>query len=368
MVIDPRELDLRSRPPRVDDVILDDQPCKRCGYNLRGLARWSVCPECGLAIDPRAAAEGITKPRPEAPAPLRNHVLVSSDELSRGTKRRLAVGLTIAACGATLLAGPMALAWVLLTLRSQAWTDASLAATEATIGWLAGTMALPGSVLWSLGVLIVTPGKPPPPRSKAEASAAAERLSGLMSDRPAWWPACVRVASAMWVWPIVCVALGVMQGGVSAGGASLHVAGLVGVVVASLATAVVCVHLREVALLFNDDFAVQRCEQSTFLLPVLILVIALMLFVPNMFTPTIGPVTSILGLLQGLFLLMLFVVLVLWPVSRLLAGLWAVASTAKWSITNDQGAEAAEARFVARSLAIEREANQRRAAQGGEID
>jgi hypothetical protein len=368
MVIDPRELDLRSRPPRVDDVILEDQPCKRCGYNLRGLARWTVCPECGQPIDPRASAAGITKPRPEAPAPLRNHVLVNADELPRGTKRRLAVGLTIAACGATLLAGPMALAWVLLTLRSQAWTNASLAATEATIGWLAGTMALPGSVLWSLGVLIVTPGKPPPPRNKAEAFAAAERLSGLMSERPACWPACMRVASAVWVWPVGCVAFSVAQGGASGGGEGLQIAGLVGVVAASLATALVCVHLREIALLFNDDFAVQRFEQSTFLLPVLILVIALVLFVPNMFAPTVSPAMSVLGLLQGLFLLTMFLVLVIWPVSRLLAGLWAVASSARWSITNDLGAEAAEARFVARSLAIEREANQRRAAQGGEID
>jgi hypothetical protein len=40
-------------PPRLDadGRISIDLPCRKCGYNLRAMARLSNCPECNLAID-----------------------------------------------------------------------------------------------------------------------------------------------------------------------------------------------------------------------------------------------------------------------------------------------------------------------------
>jgi uncharacterized repeat protein (TIGR04138 family) len=37
-----------SDPPGPE--ILDDEPCPRCGYNLRGLCEGGRCPECGRSI------------------------------------------------------------------------------------------------------------------------------------------------------------------------------------------------------------------------------------------------------------------------------------------------------------------------------
>ena len=34
----------------VAQVLEEDTPCRRCGYNLRGLATTGLCPECGTAI------------------------------------------------------------------------------------------------------------------------------------------------------------------------------------------------------------------------------------------------------------------------------------------------------------------------------
>src|SRR5687767_5429673 len=33
-----------------EDIIASDIPCRRCGYNLRGLSEAGLCPECGTAV------------------------------------------------------------------------------------------------------------------------------------------------------------------------------------------------------------------------------------------------------------------------------------------------------------------------------
>ena len=48
MVLEPGEHDTAARKA----VIMNDRPCVDCGYNLRGLAEGSVCPECGTRIVP----------------------------------------------------------------------------------------------------------------------------------------------------------------------------------------------------------------------------------------------------------------------------------------------------------------------------
>jgi len=34
-----------------DGVLIRDTPCRRCAYNLRGLSRHSLCPECGTSVE-----------------------------------------------------------------------------------------------------------------------------------------------------------------------------------------------------------------------------------------------------------------------------------------------------------------------------
>ena len=51
---------------RLDAIIAEDTPCRRCGYNVRGLRAGGRCPECGTALRvggrPRGEAEINTAP------------------------------------------------------------------------------------------------------------------------------------------------------------------------------------------------------------------------------------------------------------------------------------------------------------------
>jgi hypothetical protein len=69
---------LKYRRPEFQRKIDRDLPCLGCGYNLRGLNYGRDCPECGLAVEPGAAA---------------NDVMLAGDWSERGALR---VGLAAA--------------------------------------------------------------------------------------------------------------------------------------------------------------------------------------------------------------------------------------------------------------------------------
>lgn len=368
MVIDPRELTYRPPPVSPDECVKGDRPCVRCGANLRGLAVWAACPGCGLPVDERAAALGFDRPLAERPKPLTARVLVNHLDLPRGVRRRIGWALGLAAAGATVLAASMGGVFVLLMQRGQGWIDMEAGSVERVAGRVAIDLALPGAGAWFVGVLLVTPGKPPEPRTKQASDATAGRLTGLVVDKPAWWPWLVRVGAAAWIPPLLAVGACVDAGGISGGATGLARVAVLLTLLATLLSTPVFLHLKDLALVFFDDLASSRLEQSAFMLPLLMLIISALFYTPSMFAARISDLGQLIGVFQGFMLLIMFPVFAIYPVWRLMAGLWSLGSAARWSVRNDQSAEATQARFVERSLRIERAAQARRAERGGDLD
>jgi len=96
-----------------------DRPCARCGANLRGLAGWASCPDCGAPVDPATHAAGIAAPVAEPPRRPRARGLVHVRDLLLSVKWRLAVGTRLASLGLACLAGLMGVFWLAITLCSQ---------------------------------------------------------------------------------------------------------------------------------------------------------------------------------------------------------------------------------------------------------
>lgn len=128
MAIDPDFLPARA----LDEVILTEHPCPKCGYELRGLKAGGVCPECGAAIrSPKAKrfADNLT----DAPMWFLS---------------RLAIGLG-------LMAGVVVLG-VVMTAYS-----GLLAFQMRPLSWLAGgTVALTLSLAWLGGCYIAMTKRP----------------------------------------------------------------------------------------------------------------------------------------------------------------------------------------------------------------
>jgi hypothetical protein len=377
MVIDPRELDPRRRQAIPEDRVPIGTRCARCGQGLDGMALWAQCPGCGEAISERARAAwvaGVAATAAEPPKPLQRRVLVDYAGLPRASKRRLAAGLSIAALGPVLMAGGMLVAWLTLSLRGNGLVGLALADAEAIVASATLLAALPGAVLWVLGLVVVCPRVPGPPRDKADAASTATRLDGLSVGRPRWWPVAVVLSAGLWAGVFGCVLASVSAGGVGGsvgggGGVELWaVRGAVLAALAALANGVVCWHLRDLALLLRDGDALSRMEQSALLLPLVLLFVGTFLFTPAMLREDIGVGGTVVGLFQGVMGLLAFAGFALWPVWRFVAGVWSLGACARWSVREDVDLEQRNRRFVAKSLAVEREANQRRAARGGEID
>lgn len=363
MVIDPRELRPRqavpSRRTLADDaVVKGDRPCASCGANLRGLAGWAKCPDCGAPVDPAAHAAGISAPQAEPPRRPRARGLVHVRDLPRSAKWRLAVGTRVAALGLAAFAAPPGLIWLLMVVRSQSWLQGvEFRALESLLGWAAGAVALPGALAWCAGLWILIPSVPPKPRDKAEALATAHTLGGLMVDHPRWWPGVVRAAPLAWPVLFALLAGSIAAGGVNTpSGQQLWTVMLAVTAIASIAHAAACAFLRELALIVCDDVCASRCLQSAFLLPVLLVFTGIFLSPESLFSEEISPLSSITGGFQGIFLMVLFFALVGYPVWRFIAGVWSLAHSCSWSVLNDFQAQDKDARFVANSLKIERQA------------
>lgn len=350
MVIDPRILKAK---PLQREKITDDTPCARCGFNLRGLAVWTRCPQCALPV-PETLGDAPLPPPPGQKAddesipnvsndspfpksdPLRPRPLLHYQHLSRAAKSRLGLAMTLVAVGATVMAGAMLLAWMMLFVRAQSWWSIDLRTLERVVGVLACVVALPGVGLWIVGQWMLTPMKPPRPTTVEEAVATAGRLDGLMVDKKPNWPWLVRLAPAPWAPALLCAGASAMGEGVeSSSGAALMTAGLLLALFAGFTHAITCLHLREVALVMSDELAARRCWESMLVLPAIMIVTALVLAPADLFSARIGMNTSATHGLFGILALIAFIGVGVWPVWRFFAGLWSLASACRASVTDD---------------------------------
>lgn len=350
MVIDPRILKAK---PLQREKITDDTPCARCGFNLRGLAVWTRCPQCALPVPETLGDAPLPTPSAQRPDdesipalsndspfpkgdPLRPRPLLHFQNLSRAAKSRLGVAMTLVAVGATVMAGAMLLAWMMLFVRAQSWWSIDLRALERVVGVLACVVALPGVGLWVVGQWMLTPLKPPRPTTVEEAVATAGRLDGLMVDKSSNWPWVVRLAPTPWALALLCAGASALGEGVeSSSGAPLMVAGLMLALFAGCTHAVTCLHLREVALVMSDELAARRCWESMLVLPAIMIVTALVLAPADVFSARLGVNTAVSRGLLGVLTLIAFMGLGVWPVCRFFVGLWSLAAACRASVTDD---------------------------------
>ncbi|MGQ0628970.1 MAG: hypothetical protein ACT4PL_12830 [Phycisphaerales bacterium] len=147
MVIDPTQL---ARSVAARSAIDYDKACGNCNYNLRGLTRAAVCPECGTPIDcgvtpgESASAAGKRSSRPSGP---RTVMDFSWAELGR-----LGTAATMVSWGMLTVALAMGIQWLRWLFLAHGWEDRSGPVAAVLLG-----IAAVGSACAGMGTLrIVT--------------------------------------------------------------------------------------------------------------------------------------------------------------------------------------------------------------------
>ncbi|MFN0010781.1 MAG: hypothetical protein ACKVS8_03960 [Phycisphaerales bacterium] len=304
---------------------------------------------------PPADAGSVPLPEPPRKRTLEARPLLHVNDLPRPVRRRLALGATCISAGLVVFAGPMAVVWALLFVRSQNWVAFKIADLMALASGTALFVALPGVVLWTLGFVILTPPVPGVPRDAASAQATAHELRGIMVGKFFFWPTLVRVCAACWALPLVFIIASVQQGGADTpAGASLAAWGYGALFFATLANAACCAHLRDVGMVVCDDMAANRAVQTMFLLPILVLLGPVLLLPQNLIIKAVPTFTMTTGGFQGTFLFVLCVAFIFYPCFRFVASVWSLGSSCRWSVANDIEREEKEARFVAEALERQR--------------
>jgi hypothetical protein len=128
---------------RLDAIIAEDRPCRRCGYNIRGLRVGGRCPECGTAV------RVVGRPRGEAAindAPIEHlHALRTGSLLM-------------------LLGGPVGTAAFVVAIQTEQVSNGN--AFTASIG-LVATLGL---LAWAVGAWMVHSPAPSPRTTKARSA------------------------------------------------------------------------------------------------------------------------------------------------------------------------------------------------------
>ncbi len=140
---------------RLDAIIAEDRPCRRCGYNIRGLRVGGRCPECGTAV------RVVGRPRGEAAindAPIEHlHALRTGSLLM-------------------LLGGPVGTAAFVVAIQTEQISNGN--AFTASIG-LVATLGL---LAWAVGAWMVH--SPAPSPRTGEARSAWQMTNRLLAFAP----------------------------------------------------------------------------------------------------------------------------------------------------------------------------------------
>ncbi len=315
----------------------------------------------------REAAQRSDAPAPAAPTGQRlwARPLLHVNDLSRPVRRRIALGTTFMAVGLVVASVPLAVVWLLYFVRSQSWVEFLIADLNRLASVASLFTGLPGIALWTVGFIMLCPRVPGTPRNKHEAQATGYELRGIMVGRPFFWPVLVCTCAACWALPLVCIVACVAAGGADTPeGSRLAVWGYGMLLFASITNAGCCFHLRELATVVCDDPASNRFLQTMFLFPLLVLLGPLLLVPPNLLHKAIPSFTLTSHGFGGIFMLVGCLAFLYYPGFRFAAAVWSLGASWRWSVTNDIERESKNARFVARSLEIERRAEEERVRLG----
>lgn len=307
MTVDPKWLAAQAaRHARAGDRLC------ACGFNVLGLRIGEPCPRCGAAVtpNPRAAAR---VPRFEA--------------FPDAVLDRLARAGTFLAWGMTLISGGFLAAWLVGIVRVVGPDVPRAAATVALLG-----AALPGSVLWLIGAVLVTRRETP----DAEPSPA-----NLVAGRGRWFGWSAGPGQGLWV-AGVGLAVGSGAAGGHETGTGLALAGVSAVLIAwaSVSAGPLMVVLRDLAQFARDDYATNRFQNMAVGLPVVAVVLAALPFLPY----ALG--MDYLRLIIGLGVTSLVLIPPVWLLN---AGLWSLASSCRWARESAGESAAKDDRLRARA-------------------
>lgn len=317
MPIDPEWLRKHAKGGGAADVIDEDRACV-CGYQLRGLRVGQPCPECGrrLGSDTRSGSRKVF-----ALATYPNHVL-----------SRLSLGATLAAYGCLM----MGCVYAFLFIHRGVNLVADLPTVVPVMMHLFA--ALPGSVMWFVGLVLIS-GRDP--EYHGDVATPANLLARVNRNHSLGLRAAILLGQVCWVLCEVCQTVGIwIEDSGSAWDFRLQLAGYGFAAIGCASLTPVCIMLRELAYHGRDDSAANRFMGLAFGLPVAGVVITVLPILP-----------SLLGFSRTatyLFILVFVGMLAIAPV-LLVQAVWSVGATARWARRNAESAAERDERFVRRT-------------------
>lgn len=310
------ESQLGNHPLAGGSVILEDEACPKCDYNLKGLRRGGVCPECGRGISARKRGKRalmIDAPR----GYLRGLMLVF-----------LMMGW--AGIGAFLIAVVPMIVFSLPILRATGL--ASVLSVVAMVG------ALGGSMSWSLGAVLLCRTRPGFTESNPEDR---RLVRWILLTQP--------------MWPVAFVLAGV---GLMTGAGALDYAAYSCAFVAALGLVPTALRLAEFADWADDLNLGMQLRTVGWMLGGCAVVdgvhkLAVVTDFALMFLVTIFWIFALLGMAVGWFLLS-------WRCVQL-------AGVTRWAILNAKDADARAARLAEKAEQERQEQNRKVEAQRGAL-
>lgn len=291
MPVEPAEMPIRPS----GELVKDDRPCRKCGYNLRGLKAGDRCPECGTAVS-EAKRKQDRYADNMIESPMRYLVVVACGSVAMGLALFGSIGLMIAERAA-----------------SAGWNPLSPLIVAVVGGLIA--------VVWVAGVWLATMKRPRGEHTIRDVILDSRTLRWVSRGVQLFLPLAIGLRYA-------ATATGADWAAVFAGITTL--CWLYGI-------APLCVYLGSLADWAGDTNAGDRLRASAWALAVmgtLALVLGLLLAMPVQFKLllTLGAVVCLLGVVTGV---LLFV-----------AGVVQLTVNSVWAVQNSGEARAREGRLA----------------------
>jgi len=337
-------------------VIEEDRPCRHCEYNLRGLKAVGNCPECGTPIDAELhASTSISDQAKTGKRWTSRFVFIPYTRLPMPELKRMAIATSTMYVGALVLMVALAVAWWTLFAARVGLADVD--ASHFGHVFLFG--ALPGSVLWWLGcMMLMIPRSSvryphPTGRDIVEHELGVEGHAGLNKLSA--------ISQILLPVSIGLAAASGFVGGFANSAESTPYITLAGAcaVIASVSAAPVFMVLRNIAQWVNDDSAYYKFSTCLFGMALG----AIWIGVTPLFNELVGVFFGLIGmLLTGLVFFVAAIVPFTW-----VSGLHALSAACRWAPRNQHDAEEQERRFVEKARLRQQRADAIREARGGDL-
>ncbi|CAN5688554.1 hypothetical protein BH11PLA1_BH11PLA1_02520 [soil metagenome] len=337
-------------------VIDHDRPCAHCAYNLRGLRPIGNCPECGAPIDPTLQSGTQRTPRvsqrPHVP-----YLRLPPSELIRMARATTCMWL-----GALGMMIALALAWWTLFVARMPWSLADSVTFDHFESYYL-YIGLPGGLAWWAGCLHLAFPRTTlrffdPNTHQPAAEDLAPPRTALVVQIAAILQFAMPLAMTLCMLSARAGGFYGLKGATETGWPFIVLAGITGVCAAAAAVPLMFT-IRNLSAWVGDDESFYRSIATAY---GLILGAAWIAITPA-FHRELGGGGGLIGM--G-WTAMIFAVAFYIPWCWIMA-LHTLSLACRWAIRNQATAGDRESRFIARSLEIQRQAEEERAKWGGHL-